>query len=133
MNGILAILARIDLPAFFAWALLVLLGLAAVFSCTVDYQAANEIVPYLSLDAAVDQVRQRVPDRRGHSRLHAYLAEHGTWWHKIEAPTGIVVVPLTGFQCEHDGFRMTLLETDDAKRAWILKTLRESIDQYIAS
>lgn len=47
--------------------------------------------------------------------------------------TGIVVVPLTGFQCERDGFRMTLLETDDAKRAWILKTLRAAIDQYVAS
>jgi aspartate/methionine/tyrosine aminotransferase len=47
--------------------------------------------------------------------------------------TGIVVVPLTGFQCEHDGFRMTLLETDDEKRAWILKTLRESIDTYLSS
>ena len=46
--------------------------------------------------------------------------------------TGIVVVPLTGFQCEHDGFRMTLLETDDAKRTWIFKTLRESIDRYVA-
>lgn len=46
---------------------------------------------------------------------------------------GIVVVPLTGFQCSHDGFRMTLLETDDAKRAWILKTLREAIDTYVAS
>jgi len=47
--------------------------------------------------------------------------------------TGIVVVPLTGFQCDHDGFRMTLLETDDTKRAWILKTLRDAIDTYIAS
>lgn len=47
--------------------------------------------------------------------------------------TGIVVVPLTGFQCDHDGFRFTLLENDDKKRAWILKTLRESIDQYVAS
>ncbi|MBN2310756.1 MAG: pyridoxal phosphate-dependent aminotransferase [Candidatus Hydrogenedentes bacterium] len=47
--------------------------------------------------------------------------------------TGIVVVPLTGFQCEHDGFRMTLLETDDTKRAWILKTVRDAIDQYVAS
>ncbi|GMU93572.1 MAG: aminotransferase AlaT [Candidatus Hydrogenedentota bacterium] len=46
---------------------------------------------------------------------------------------GIVVVPLTGFQCDHDGFRMTLLETDDVKRAWILKTLREAIDEYISS
>lgn len=47
--------------------------------------------------------------------------------------TGIVVVPLTGFQCAHEGFRVTILETDDAKRAWIFKTLRESIDRYVAS
>ncbi len=44
--------------------------------------------------------------------------------------TGIVVVPLTGFQSDHHGFRITLLESDDAKRAWILRTLRESIDAY---
>jgi aspartate/methionine/tyrosine aminotransferase len=47
--------------------------------------------------------------------------------------TGIVVVPLTGFQCEHHGFRATLLEADDDKRAWILKSLRDAIDQYVAS
>ena len=47
--------------------------------------------------------------------------------------TGIVVVPLTGFQCSHHGFRATLLEADAAKRAWILKTLRSSIDQYVES
>jgi len=47
--------------------------------------------------------------------------------------TGIVVVPLTGFQCEHRGFRGTLLETDDEKRAWVLSSLRTAIDQYVAS
>jgi aspartate/methionine/tyrosine aminotransferase len=47
--------------------------------------------------------------------------------------TGIVVVPLTGFQCRHHGFRGTLLEADDAKRAWIFRTLRESIEDYVAS
>jgi aspartate/methionine/tyrosine aminotransferase len=47
--------------------------------------------------------------------------------------TGIVIVPLTGFQCAHEGFRVTLLETNDEKRAWILRTLRESIDKYIGS
>ncbi len=46
---------------------------------------------------------------------------------------GIVVVPLTGFQCDHAGFRMTLLETNDEKRAWILKTLRNAIDAYVSS
>lgn len=47
--------------------------------------------------------------------------------------TGIVVVPLTGFQCKHHGFRITLLETDPVKRAWIFRTLRESIDAYTSS
>ena len=47
--------------------------------------------------------------------------------------TGIVVVPLTGFQCAHHGFRGTLLEADDTKRAWILETLRDAIDAYVAS
>jgi aspartate/methionine/tyrosine aminotransferase len=47
--------------------------------------------------------------------------------------TGIVVVPLTGFQSDLPGFRMTLLETDDDKRAWTLETLRESIDAYVNS
>ena len=47
--------------------------------------------------------------------------------------TGIVVVPLTSFQCDHEGFRVTLLENDDEKRRTIFKTIRESIDAYIAS
>lgn len=47
--------------------------------------------------------------------------------------TGIVVVPLTGFHCQHAGFRFTLLETNEKKRAWILRTLRESIDAYVGS
>jgi aspartate/methionine/tyrosine aminotransferase len=51
----------------------------------------------------------------------------------LMAMTGIVVVPLSGFQCDHEGFRFTLLENDDTKRAWIFKTLREAIDLYLTS
>ena len=47
--------------------------------------------------------------------------------------TGIVVVPLTGFQCVHHGFRATLLESDDRTRTWILKSLRDAIDRYVTS
>ncbi len=47
--------------------------------------------------------------------------------------TGIVVVPLTGFQCSHHGFRGTLLESDDAKRAWILESIRDAIERYVES
>jgi aspartate/methionine/tyrosine aminotransferase len=47
--------------------------------------------------------------------------------------TGIVVVPLSGFQSNYPGFRITLLETDDTKRNWIMKTLRQSVDNYVNS
>ena len=49
------------------------------------------------------------------------------------AATGICVVPLTGFCCSRKGFRVTLLECDDAKRQWTWKTIAESIKQYLAS
>jgi alanine-synthesizing transaminase len=45
--------------------------------------------------------------------------------------TGIVVVPLSGFHSSHDGFRVTLLETDDTRRAWIFQTIRAAIDEYV--
>jgi aspartate/methionine/tyrosine aminotransferase len=47
--------------------------------------------------------------------------------------TGICVVPLTGFCCRREGFRITLLETDDAKRAWMLETLAGAIREYVGS
>jgi aspartate/methionine/tyrosine aminotransferase len=49
------------------------------------------------------------------------------------AATGICVVPLTGFFTPRPGFRFTLLETDDAKRAWIFRTLAEAVSDYVAS
>jgi len=47
--------------------------------------------------------------------------------------TGIVVVPLSGFQSAHHGFRATLLESNDERRRWIFRTLRESIETYVRS
>jgi aspartate/methionine/tyrosine aminotransferase len=49
------------------------------------------------------------------------------------AATGICVVPLTGFCCRREGFRITLLETDDDKRAWMLETLAGAIREYVGS
>jgi len=49
------------------------------------------------------------------------------------ASTGICVVPLTGFFSPHAGFRFTLLETDDAKRAWIFRTVAEALTEYVES
>ena len=45
--------------------------------------------------------------------------------------TGICVVPLTGFYCKRDGFRITLLECDDKKRAWIFATLASAMRDYM--
>jgi alanine-synthesizing transaminase len=49
------------------------------------------------------------------------------------AATGICVVPMTGFTSKLPGFRVTLLEPDNSKRAWTLKTLREEIGEYLGS
>ncbi|AQQ70278.1 Glutamate-pyruvate aminotransferase AlaA [Limihaloglobus sulfuriphilus] len=49
------------------------------------------------------------------------------------AATGICVVPLTGFCCDREGFRITLLECDDEKRRWTWKTIAEAIKEYISS
>lgn len=49
------------------------------------------------------------------------------------AATGICLVPMTGFSTDLQGFRMTLLESDDTKRALILTTLREKIIEYLGS
>ena len=49
------------------------------------------------------------------------------------ASTGICVVPLTGFYTPHPGFRFTLLEADDAKRAWIFRTLADAVREYLES
>ena len=47
--------------------------------------------------------------------------------------TGICVVPMTGFCCKRKGFRITMLECDDAKRRWTWETIAKSIETYLAS
>lgn len=47
--------------------------------------------------------------------------------------TGICVVPLSGFNCDLQGFRVTLLETDEKKFEWIYKTIAEKIKEYLSS
>jgi alanine-synthesizing transaminase len=49
------------------------------------------------------------------------------------AATGICVVPLTGFNCNLKGFRITLLESDDKKFDGIFKIVRDRILEYLKS
>jgi len=47
--------------------------------------------------------------------------------------TGICVVPLTSFFTPLQGFRMTLLEKNEEKFAWIVQTIADSVKAYIES
>jgi len=51
--------------------------------------------------------------------------------HYLLGATGICVVPLSGFCCKRDGFRVTLLECDDEKRRWIFGTLAKALREYL--
>ena len=46
---------------------------------------------------------------------------------------GICVTPLTGFHSSLEGFRITLLETDDDRRRDTLRRLTQAIGAYVAS
>ena len=47
--------------------------------------------------------------------------------------TGICVVPLTGFCCDLEGFRLTMLESDDERADMIWETIAQSITRYLES
>ncbi|KKR88843.1 MAG: Aminotransferase class I and II [Candidatus Wolfebacteria bacterium GW2011_GWA2_42_10] len=49
----------------------------------------------------------------------------------LMAASGICVVPLTGFNSDLYGFRITLLEPDEEKFKQILSTLAEKINEYL--
>jgi alanine-synthesizing transaminase len=51
--------------------------------------------------------------------------------YQLLAKTGICVVPLSGFACDLPGFRMTLLETDEAKREWVLKKVAAAAREFL--
>jgi len=68
-------------------------------------------------------VEEKVKDVQPDKRFVYYLL----------GATGICVVPLTGFYCTRQGFRITLLESDDRKRKQTWETITESISRYIES
>ena len=72
---------------------------------------------------AKEKVEQIVKDVALDKRFVYYLL----------AATGLCVVPLTGFNCSLQGFRVTLLESDDKKFEWIFRTLRDRITEYLRS
>ncbi len=74
--------------------------------------------------AAKERVEQLVKDVVALDKRFVYY---------LLASTGICVVPLTGFNCDLQGFRVTFLESDDAKFRWIFSVLRDKISEYLQS
>ncbi|MDP6635095.1 MAG: pyridoxal phosphate-dependent aminotransferase [Phycisphaerae bacterium] len=77
----------------------------------IENQAVREMVEQLVADCPDDQ------------RFVYYLM----------GATGICVVPLSGFYCKRNGFRVTMLECDDEKRLWTMNSLASAIKTYLAS
>ena len=81
--------------------------------------------------------RQRLPIESAEVRRYVEELVQGVpndqrFVYYLLGATGICVVPLTGFCCRRDGFRVTLLECDDAKRRWTFETLANALRQYVA-
>lgn len=77
-----------------------------------------------------------VPNKKAEQFIQPYLQSVPTdkrFVYNLLAAEGICVVPLTGFCSDLQGFRMTLLETDDEKRKRTLSTISRSITDYISS
>lgn len=74
-----------------------------------------------------DSIREKI------ERLVIGVAPDKRFVYYLLAYTGICVVPLSGFFSELYGFRMTLLEYDDEKRAGMLKSLSGAIVKYLES
>ncbi len=82
----------------------------------------------MSLDIAEPDVRRAVEAMTGPTAQPDYR-----FVYYLMGATGIVVVPLSSFCCERMGLRITLLESDDAKRRWTFETLADAIERYLAS
>lgn len=95
---------------------------------------------YMSVlfDDGVLNDRQTLPIANAEARKYVERIVQGVpadkrFVYYLLGATGICVVPLTGFCCNRKGFRVTLLESDDAKRRWTWQTIADAIAQYVAS
>ncbi len=68
--------------------------------------------------------------RRYTEEITADVAPDKRFVYYLLAAEGICVVPLTGFYSSLQGFRMTLLETDDEKRRQTLETVKKAVQNY---
>jgi aspartate/methionine/tyrosine aminotransferase len=71
-----------------------------------------------------DFLRQRCPEGMSLDRKFVY---------QLLGSKQICVVPLSGFVCDLPGFRVTLLERDDAKFEQVFQSIADSVKEFVAS
>jgi len=71
-----------------------------------------------------DFVRQRCPAGMSLDRKFVY---------ELLGSKQVCVVPLSGFVCDLPGFRVTLLERDDAKFERVFRMIAESVNEFMSS
>ncbi|MDH3349705.1 MAG: pyridoxal phosphate-dependent aminotransferase [Desulfobulbaceae bacterium] len=85
--------------------------------------------PTLSLPIENDQVRETVENLVNGPNI----APDKRFVYYLLASTGVCVVPLSSFATKLQGFRITLLERDEAEFTKVFQTLATGIKQYLAS
>jgi len=83
-----------------------------------------------------DQMGLRIEDRRVEEflreRCPAGMEPDRRFVYELLGAHQICVVPLTGFMCDLHGFRVTLLERDDATFTRVFRTIATSINEFVA-
>lgn len=85
----------------------------------------NEAMSLKIEDRSMEEfLRQRCPQGMSLDRKFVY---------QLLGAKQVCVVPLSGFVCDLPGFRVTLLERDDATFERVFKTIADSVNEFMAS
>jgi len=84
-----------------------------------------------------DRMNLRIEDRKMaeflHQRCPPGISIDRKFCYQLLGQKQICVVPLSGFVCDLPGFRVTLLERDDAKFEKVFASIAESVNEFVAS
>mgnify|MGYP001605188714 CR=1 FL=1 len=98
------------------------------FYVSVVFPDKNKLNNKQKLEIKNDKIRKFIEEKTSND-----ISLDKRFVYYLMGATGICVVPLTGFNCNLLGFRVTLLETDEEKFEWVYNTIAEKIKEYLKS
>ncbi|MEK7070150.1 MAG: pyridoxal phosphate-dependent aminotransferase [Patescibacteria group bacterium] len=101
---------------------------AGAFYVSVVFPDKNKLNNKQKLEIKNDKIRKFIEEKTSND-----ISLDKRFVYYLMGATGICVVPLTGFNYNLPGFRVTLLETDEEKFEWIYNTIAEKIKEYLSS